>query len=117
MLLIYEALSLKSPIITFGDQAIPSDMPGWQGVIVTVQPPPSSKDKVQVWIKQGDEYWYACNPAKQVSTAAPNSWMVMCRFGNPDSKVAQDRATPGMRFTLGAFCWKEEITKAPGLSD
>jgi hypothetical protein len=108
-------LSLKSPIITFGDQPVPSDRPGWQGVIVTVQPPPRSEDKVQVWIKQGDENWYPCNPAEQVSTAVPNSWMAMCRFGNPDSQRSQDKATPGTYFTLGAFCWKEEITNTPGL--
>lgn len=107
--------SLKSPIITFGDQPVPSDTPGWQGVVVTVQPPPPSEDKVQVWIKQGDENWYPCNPAEQVSKAAPTSWMAMCRFGNPDSQRSLDKAKPGMYFTLGAFCWKEEITNTPGL--
>ena len=105
--------SSKGPVIKFGNEPIPSDNPGWQGVIVTVKPPPSSTEKLQVWIKQGDENWYPCNPPKQVSAATPDSWMAMCRFGNPDSPRAQDRATPGMPFTLGAFCWKEEITGTP----
>ncbi len=102
--------------VTFGEGATFKPAQGWQGVIVTIQPPPPSEDLVQVWIQQGDTKWYPCDPTTEISGTA-KSWMTRCRFGNPDSPLNAYHAKNGRLFTLGAFTWKTRIPDEGGLSE
>jgi hypothetical protein len=92
--------------------AAPESGPGRQGVTVAVQPPPSSGEKVQVWIKQGDYKWYRCTSARQLADNA--FWQATCTFGNPESKSTNDKAKPGQNwFSYGVFCSKDISADVP----
>lgn len=101
----YNGQTRQQRITLIDEVAAPDSGPSRQAVILAVRPQPVSGDILQVWIKQGNNNWYRCQPAQRLSDIG--HWKAICMFGYPESTNPNYRAKHGQSwFSYGVFSFR-----------